>query len=389
MPEVGEYSVQPAQTSTSESSPNQSGSIFTGPALKGGAYNGLRMALPLPKSYPPMDAQLIDSWPEGEHWQYEPKWDGFRCLAFRDEKKVDLQSKSGQPLTRYFPEVVTVLEAVKAVKFILDGEIVIPKDDSISFDALLQRIHPAASRIKKLSVETPAILIVFDLLTDHSGSLLAEKPLGKRRKLLEEFSAKFFEDNSRIVLSPATLSKKVARKWFDGVGGALDGIVAKRLDLPYQSANRHGMVKLKQLRSADCVVGGFRYATASREIASLLLGLYDDEGLLHHIGFCSAFSAAERKKLRPMLEPIIKEPGFTGRKPGAPSRWTTERSAEWKPLDDTLVVEVRYDHFTGGRFRHGVKFLRWRPDKAPRQCLISQVEHQSSSPLRFISKRSK
>ncbi len=328
-----------------------------------------------------MDAKLVDVWPSTGSWQYEPKWDGFRCLAFRDGGKVDLQSKSGESLARYFPEVVAALSDLPAKKFVLDGELVVPIKGVLSFDALLQRIHPAASRIKKLSVETPARYVVFDLLVDADGQSLAGSALQVRRPALETFARKQFKDPEQIVLSPATTHAATARGWFKKVGGALDGVIAKKLDLPYQSGNRHGMVKMKKLRTADCVVGGFRYASKSKEIGSLLLGLYNSKGLLDHVGFCSAFTAVERKKLSPLITPLIKPPGFTGNKPGGPSRWSTERSSEWQPLATKLVVEVRYDHFTGGRFRHGTKFLRWRPDKAPKQCSMSQVEQESQSIL--------
>ena len=347
------------------------------------------MALPIKKSYAPMDALSVDQIPDADDgdWQYEPKWDGFRCLAFRDGDHIDLQSKSGQPLARYFPELVEALLALKAKKFVLDGEIVIPQDGSLSFDALLQRIHPSETRIRKLSTETPAVLVAFDLLVDERGKDLSEKPLDVRRPALEKFAAKHFKTNAHLVLSPATRDANAARKWFAGVGGALDGIIAKRTDVPYQSGNRSGMVKIKKLRTADCVVGGFRYASKSKTVVgSLLLGLYDDDGLLHHVGFCSSFKTDERKKLAKMLEPLIKEPGFTGRAPGGPSRWSTERSGEWKPVASKLVVEVRYDHFTNERFRHGTAFLRWRPDKAPKQCTMKQVEQEgASSPLKFLT----
>jgi ATP-dependent DNA ligase len=235
------------------------------------------------------------------------------------------------------------------------------------------------------------VLIVFDLLVDADGKLLAEDPLLKRRKALETFARKYLGRQDRFALSPATTKTAGARRWLSGAGGALDGVIAKRTDLPYQSGNREGMVKVKRLRTADCVVGGFRYASKGKGfVGSLLLGLYDDDGLLHHVGFCSSFKTAERKKLAEMLEPLIEPPGFTGQAPGGPSRWSTERSTEWQPLAPKLVVEVRYDHFTGGRFRHGTRFLRWRPDKAPRQCLMSQVRQESTvSPLRLLSRASR
>ncbi|MBC8109181.1 MAG: ATP-dependent DNA ligase [Anaerolineae bacterium] len=345
------------------------------------------MALPIKKTFEPMNALLIDEIPTGDRWQFEPKWDGFRCLAFRDGDKIDLQSKSGQSLTRYFPEVVEMLRAVKAKRFILDGEIVIPDGHELSFDALLQRIHPAATRIRKLSVETPAMFIVFDMLADAKGKSLTDLPLAKRRAALESFASQYLDDDGRIALSPATRDRRQALRWFSGVGTTLDGVIAKRLDLPYQSGNRHGMVKVKRMRTADCVVGGFRYASQSKEIGSLLLGLYNGKGLLDHVGFCSAFKASERKLLATKFEPLIKPPGFTGAAPGGPSRWSTERTSEWKPLAPKVVVEVRFDHFTGGRFRHGTKFLRWRPDKSPRQCLMKQVAHESTvSPLKLLGR---
>ena len=350
------------------------------------------MALPISTSYEPMNALLVADLPAGGgEWQYEPKWDGFRCLAFRDGQKVELRSKSGQPLARYFPEIVAALRAVDATRFVLDGELVIPQGSSLSFDALLQRIHPSPSRINKLSHQTPAVLIVFDLLVSVDGDLLADQPLRARRQALETFAARHLGDGDRFALSPATTTAAAARRWLFGAGGALDGVIAKRADLPYQSGKREGMVKVKQLRTADCVVGGFRYASGQRGVVgSLLLGLYNESGLLDHVGFCSAFKAAERRKLAAMLQPLVQPPGFTGAAPGGPSRWSTGRSAEWQPLAPNLVVEVQYDHFTGGRFRHGTRFVRWRPDKAPRQCEVTQVRQESAvSPLRLLSRPSK
>jgi ATP-dependent DNA ligase len=332
------------------------------------------MTLPIEPPYPPMEALLADEIPEGENWQYEPKWDGFRCLVFRDGERVELQSKSGQPLARYFPEVVANVLALKPSRFILDGEIVIPAGKAFSFDDLLQRIHPAESRVRKLAKEFPATLIVFDLLADENGKLLTAETLAVRRGKLEAFAGGYFEDERAITLSPATTDAAAAKKWLAGVGLALDGVVAKRLDLPYQSGNRTGMQKVKLMRTVDCVVGGFRYGTGSKQVGSLLLGLYDKDGLLHHIGFCSSIKAADRPALTKRLEALIEPPGFTGRAPGGPSRWSTERSGQWEPLKPSLVVEVQYDHFSQGRFRHGTKLLRWRPDKLPRQCTMDQVE---------------
>jgi ATP-dependent DNA ligase len=331
------------------------------------------MTLPLKQSYPPMEARSVEKLPAGEDWQYEPKWDGFRCLAFRDGDDLALQSKSGQPLGRYFPELVAALLKLKAMQFVLDGEIVVPVNGKLSFDDLLMRIHPAASRVQKLAKEHPANFIVFDLLVDDRDRSFADAPLSERRKKLDAFAKKYFAKNPTIELSPQTTDLKIAQGWLAGAGGDVDGVIAKQLDLPYQSGNRHGMVKVKRLRTVDCVVGGFRYASAGKVIGSLLLGLYDDEGLLHHVGFTSSFKASEKAALTKKVEALIKPPGFTGHAPGGPSRWSTDRSAEWEPLAPKLVAEVQYDHFTGGRFRHGTKFLRWRPDKKPAQCRMEQV----------------
>src|SRR5688500_15586914 len=332
-----------------------------------------QMTLPIKPPYLPMEARTVDEIPADDGWLYEPKWDGFRCLAFRDGDKVHLQSKSGQPLARYFPELVDAVLGLKPTQFVLDGEIIVPVDGALSFDDLLQRIHPAESRIRKLAVETAAQLIVFDILVDDKGKSLAKVSLADRRTLVEDFAKKFLKRNEVVRLSPATTEMTVVKKWFRAVGSGLDGVIAKRLDKPYMSGDRTGMVKIKNKRTADCVVGGFRYAEKARVVGSMLLGLYDNAGLLHHVGFTSSFNAAFRKELTPKLEKLRKEPGFTGQAPGGPSRWSTKRSTEWEPLAPKLVVEVEYDHFTNGRFRHGTRFLRWRPDKDPAQCRLSQV----------------
>ena len=331
------------------------------------------MTLPLKQPYLPMEAKSVEKLPAGDVWQYEPKWDGFRCVAFRDGDQVDLQSKSGQPLGRYFPEVVEALLKLKPKQFVLDGEIVVPIKGRFSFDDLLMRIHPAASRIRKLAQETPAKLIVFDLIVDDRGQAFVDETLAARRKKLDGFAKRYLAKNKSIELSPCTPDLKIARDWLAGAGVDLDGVIAKRTDMPYQSGNRQGMVKVKRLRTADCVVGGFRYASEGKVVGSLLLGLYDDKGLLHHVGFSSSFKASEKPALTRKLEKLIKPPGFTGNAPGGPSRWATERSAEWQPLAPKLVCEIQYDHFTGGRFRHGTRFLRWRPDKKPEQCKFDQV----------------
>jgi ATP-dependent DNA ligase len=331
-----------------------------------------------------MEATSVATIPEGEGWQYEPKWDGFRCLAFRDGDDVELRSKAGQPLARYFPEVAEALRGVKATRFVVDGEIVIPRGNALSFDALLQRIHPAASRVQKLAAETPAWLVVFDLLVNAKRESLLARPLRERRAELEAFAAKNFPRAGAVRLSPATTRLSVAKKWFGSVGATLDGIIAKKRDAPYAAGERGAMVKIKARRTADCAVGGFRYAEKARVVGSLLLGLYDDAGLLHHVGFCSGLKAAERPALTKKLEALIAPPGFTGRAPGGPSRWSTRRSTEWQPLKPKLVVEVQFDHVSGGRFRHGTTLLRWRPDKAPRQCTMEQLKQKSSRALALL-----
>jgi ATP-dependent DNA ligase len=341
------------------------------------------MSLPIHQPFAPMEALLVEEIPIGDQWQYEPKWDGFRCLAFRDGDRIDLESKSGKPLTRYFPELLRALAAIRAKQFVLDGEIVIPVDGNLSFDDLLMRIHPAASRVEKLSKGTPCIFIVFDLLVDASGKRFDHLPLRERRKALEAFARKFMRGNDTLQLSPFTKDIAVARKWFH-MGVGLDGIIAKRDDLPYQSGKRTGMQKIKKQRTADCVVGGFRYLEKKPLVGSLLLGLYDDQRKLNHVGFTSSIHDEERAALTKHLERLIKPPGFTGKAPGGLSRWSTKRSAEWEPLDPKLVAEVEFDHFTGGRFRHGTKFLRWRPEKDPAACSIKQVEREKRSALNLL-----
>ena len=341
------------------------------------------MTLPIPRSYAPMEAKLVSELPEGKQWQYEPKWDGFRCLAFRDGTKVDLMSKAGKPLARYFPDVVALMKEVGAKRFVLDGEIIVPEDGSFSFDQLLQRIHPAKSRVDRLSREHPAAFIVFDLLVDARSKSLIKLPLAERREALEAFVDEFV-DVPGIFLSPAATSLTTVKKWFRSVGGGLDGVIAKRLDMAYSSGDRLGMQKMKNQRTAECVVGGFRYASKGKVVGSLLLGLYDEGGLLHHVGFTSNIPNAEKPAITARLEKLVKAPGFTGQAPGGPSRWSTERSAEWQPLASKLVVEVEYDHFDGGRFRHGTSFMRWRPDKKPKQCTIAQVEQEGRSAMKLL-----
>lgn len=317
----------------------------------------------------PMEAKLVDALPVGEGWQFEPKWDGFRCLLFRDGADMALQSKAGRPLGRYFPEIVAIARALPQARFVVDGELIIPIRGILSFAALQMRLHPAESRIRTLAAATPAQLMLFDCLRIGSEDLTAS-PLAERRAALERFHRD--ADHKDILLSPFTLDREVAASWLERAGGALDGVVAKRRDEPYRGGER-AMAKVKRMRTADCVVGGFRYAAKGREVGSLLLGLYDAEGKLHHVGFTSAIAAEERPGLTGRLEALAGGPGFTGKAPGGPSRWSSDRSAEWQPVRPELIAEVRYDHVTGDRFRHGTKFLRWRPDKAPEHCRMDQL----------------
>jgi ATP-dependent DNA ligase len=341
------------------------------------------MSLPIAKNYLPMEADPAPELPAGPEWAYEPKWDGFRCIAFRDGQKIELQSKSQKPLTRYFPELVAAMGTLKAKQFVLDGEIVIPVDGNLSFDDLLQRIHPAASRIAKLSKETPSVYLLFDLLADANGKSLVNLPLQERRKRLEKFAEKYLDEQGLIRLSPVTMKLEQAKKWFH-MGVGLDGIVAKRTDMPYATGERTGMQKIKKQRTADCVVGGFRYLDKKKVVGSLLLGLYNDEGLLDHVGYTSSIREEDRAELTKKVEKIIKPPGFTGKAPGGLSRWSTKRSMEWQPVENKYVVEVQFDHFTGGRFRHGTKFLRWRPEKSAKDCTMKQVKRENQSALGLL-----
>ncbi|TGQ29414.1 ATP-dependent DNA ligase [Mesorhizobium sp. M00.F.Ca.ET.216.01.1.1] len=330
-------------------------------------------AFPLPLATTPMEARTADTLPDEEDiWQYEPKWDGFRCLAFKGREAVDLRAKSGKPLGRYFPELMAALHDLDANDFVVDGEIVIEIDGRVSFDALQMRLHPAESRIRKLSMETPARLILFDTLCAPGGKIMLKLPLPDRRAAIENFVAK--AKNAALRVSPATTSIAMAKRWLQGSGrGSTDGVVAKMLDERYRPGER-AMDKVKRLRSADCVVGGFRYLKGKREVGSLLLGLYNEDGLLDHVGFTSTIGNEERSVITKRLEARRGGSGFTGKAPGGPSRWSTERSGEWEAVRPELVVEVRFDHVTSDRFRHGTRLLRWRLDKAPRQCTFEQIE---------------
>jgi ATP-dependent DNA ligase len=326
-----------------------------------------------------MEARSVDTIPAGAEWQYEPKWDGFRCLLTRDNDSVAMYSKSGQDLSRYFPELVAAALGLREKNFVLDGEIVVPVDGRLSFDDLLQRIHPAASRVNTLAEQTPALFLAFDLLR-KGRSELETKPLAKRRPLLENFAVRYFTGTSLFRLSPASGKLQDAHRWLALAGGGSDGVIAKRLDLPYQAGNRDGMEKIKRYRSADCIVGGFRYGenvqAGRKVVGSILLGLYDADGLLHHVGFSSGIKARDKPALTDKLEAIGQDRSFTGNAPGGPSRWSTKRSSEWQPVKPKYVVEVSYDHFTGGRFRHGTSILRWRPDKKPAQCTFEQLDQK-------------
>ena len=327
--------------------------------------------LTIPLDLAPMEARSSDTIPAGAAWQYEPKWDGFRCLAFRDGDAVELRSKAGKPLGRYFPEVVAALERLVEDRFVLDGELVLPVSEVLSFAALQMRLHPAASRIARLSRETPAQLMLFDCL-QIGDAVLNDRPLSERRAAFEGFMKGV--RGHTLLLSPITCDRSEAEAWFERTGGALDGIVAKDRSAPYAAGERT-MVKVKKQRTADCVVGGYREG-AKGGVGSLLLGLYDGHGLLNYVGFTSSFDGNARAQLLTMLEPYRGEPAFTGNSPGGSSRWNNGRSSEWIALRPELVAEVTYDQVTGGRFRHGTSFHRWRPDKSPRQCTMDQLEHE-------------
>jgi ATP-dependent DNA ligase len=316
-----------------------------------------------------MEAETALALPTGDGWWFEPKWDGFRCLAFRAGASVVLQAKSGKPLTRFFPEVAALLADMDDDQFVLDGELLIPRDGSFSFEALQMRLHPAESRVQRLAEQAPASFAAFDLLVAPGAHDLRAAPLEQRRKALSDFLAR--HSSPHLIETPGTDDKAVAQRWLDS--GLLEGVVVKRLDGQYAEGKR-AMLKVKRARTADCVVGGYRYASGSRAIlGSLLLGLYNDGGRLDHVGFTSGFAQVDRAELTRSLEALRGGPGFTGDAPGGPSRWSTERSATWTPVRPEIVVEVSYDHVSGARFRHGTRLLRLRHDKAPQQCRLDQI----------------
>ncbi|WP_296597615.1 ATP-dependent DNA ligase [Phenylobacterium sp.] len=334
--------------------------------------------LPIPLDLPTMEAKLVETIPDGPGWRFEPKWDGFRCLAYRSGGEVLLKAKSGKPLNRFFPDMVAAVLALPADRFVVDGELTIDVGGRPSFEALQMRLHPAESRVRKLAAEQPAVFRLFDCLTDARGEPLVEAPLTDRRKALEALFERFGKAPA-FALSPGTIDRDEACRWLEDRTAALDGVVAKRLDGPYVPGER-AMLKIKKIRTADCVVGGFRYAEGTKEVGSLLLGLYDDDGRLHHVGFTATIKHAERPALTRTLL-ALKGEGFTGDAPGGPSRWSTDRTAEWVALRPELVVEVRYDQVTGGRFRHGTRLVRWRPDKAPAQCTMEQIDPAPARPM--------
>jgi ATP-dependent DNA ligase len=319
-----------------------------------------------------MEALLVDRLPEGREWRYEPKWDGFRCLASKRNGGVTLRSKSGRPLERYFPDIVSILDIVPLETFVLDGELLVEGEHGYSFSDLQMRLHPAASRVKRLAQEQPATFVIFDILETGEGVNVMSAPLSERRRILVDIWKKYWSKGKVVKLSPQTDSITEAMKWLHVSGWYIDGIVAKKGSDVYAPGERK-MQKYKLIRTADCVVGGFRYGNDSKEVGSLLLGLYDEHGHLNHVGFTSGIAKADKPALTNKLERLVHAPGFTGSAPGAPSRWSTERSTEWEPLLPKIVVEVSFDHVTGHRFRHGTKLIRFRPDKSPKQCTMEQL----------------
>ncbi len=340
--------------------------------------------LPVMPPVKPMLAKLARELPAPDGLVYEPKWDGFRCIVFRDGDEVVLGSRNERPLDRYFPELVEALRRELPPRCVVDGEIVIAGPGGLDFDALLQRIHPAASRIRMLAEQTPASFVAFDLLATGDEDL-RPRPFAERRAALE---AALAGAHPPVHLTPATRDSAVATDWFHRFEGAgLDGVVAKRVDQPYRE-NERVMLKVKHARTADCVVAGFRWHKSGGVVGSLLLGLYDDSGTLHHVGVASGFSAARQRELVAELQPLQEgaldghpwaawaeaahDPG--GRVPGGASRWNAGRDLSWEPLRPERVAEVAYDHLQGDRFRHATSFVRWRPDRDPRSCTYAQLD---------------
>jgi ATP-dependent DNA ligase len=343
------------------------------------------MALPLTPPLEPMLSEAQDDIPVGAGWLYEPKWDGFRALIFCDQGKIQIGSRKGQSLERYFPELVELFPSSLPDPCVVDGEIVIGGERGLDFEALQQRIHPAASRIAKLSQETPASFAAFDLLALGNEDL-REKPLRERFRLLGDS----LKETSRIFLTPQTEDPDEARQWFTRYEGAgLDGVIAKREELKYLPGERV-MVKVKHARTVDCVVGGYRMGKSGDGVGSLLLGLYDDAGILHHVGHTSSFKAKERRELLAQLAPLEGGESFgKGRTPGGPSRWAQDKDMSWTAVTPSLVCEVAFDHLQGDRFRHATRFLRWRLDKAPKDCTYQQLIPPSPFSLEEIIRKGK
>jgi ATP-dependent DNA ligase len=342
----------------------------------------------------PMLSKIATHLPEGEGWIYEPKWDGFRALVFRDGPELVLQSRDLKPLNRYFPELSEPLLQQLPERCVLDGEIVIAGPAGLDFESLLLRIHPAASRIKLLASQTPASFVAFDLLA-VGGEDLREAPQAERRARLEGALGRV---KPPLYLTPATRDRALAQDWFSRFEGAgLDGVMAKRAEQPYQPDKRT-MLKVKHQRTADCVVAGFRWHKngPGTLIGSLLLGLYDGEGKLHHVGVTSSFTAAKRRELVGELSPLREGAAeehpwrewaqWNGdqRMPGGSSRWNRGKDLSWEPLRIERVCEVAYDHLQGDRFRHATTFRRWRPDKTPAECRYDQLEETPAAELKQI-----
>jgi ATP-dependent DNA ligase len=355
------------------------------------------MQLPFPPPLAPMLARLSPDVPDGPGWLYEPKWDGFRAIVFRDGDEVFIQSRDLKPLDRYFPELPPVLRESLPSRCVVDGEIVIPGPDGLDFDALLLRIHPAASRVAMLAAETPASFVAWDILALADEDLRA-RPQADRRALIE---AEMAASRAPVHLTPATLDAAVARDWFDRFEGAgLDGVMAKPLDAPYQPGKR-AMLKIKHARTADCVVAGFRWhKEGGGMVGSLLLGLFDEEGSLHHVGIAASFTRERRRELARELEPLrdgaleghpwatwASAPEEGRRMPGATSRWNRGKDLGWEPVRPERVAEVAYDHLQGDRFRHATTFRRWRPDKSPADCRYDQLETRAPFELASIFAR--
>lgn len=334
------------------------------------------LRLPFQPPLEPMLAKGVDAIPPGDEWLYEPKWDGFRALVFFDGSEIYLQSRDLKPLARYFPELEAGLKTALPGPLVLDGEVVVVTNDGLDFDALQMRIHPAESRVRLLAGQNPSSFVAFDLLAT-SDEDLRQAPFAERRTRLESVLAGI---GAPVYLTPATHDVAMAQDWFERFEGAgLDGVIAKRLDEPYRPGAR-SMLKIKHLRTVDCVVGGYRWnrGEEGRSVGSLLLGLYDERGVLHHVGHTSSFKAQEKRELVSYLEPYVSGDGDgdgfgKGRTPGEPSRWTGARDMTWTRLRPELVCEVTFDYLQGPRFRHAATFRRWRPDKPPTACTFDQI----------------